>query len=225
MIRPAGALLLFAAAAPPAWAQSDDERNADAREDLIREVERGYYFAANVGSTIYTNTHGITTNNGSLLSPVISLNIGVGSDFIDRERLSVAWQISFQQSLQNGPREDEVTQLPAYVQGDIHTFAGVATLEASAYPTRRLGIGIKAGGGVMVIPLLMHPVTYEEVIVAAWGQRAQVHEAPLAVITGGPTVEYYTKLSHFSVGVDVDISYVFDFDLGIMPSGFLKYTF
>jgi hypothetical protein len=220
-----GSGLLMFALAGPAFAQ-DDERNARAQdEDIIREVERGYFFSANVGSVIYMNTHGITTSSGNLLSPVIALGIGVGSDFIDRERASVAWQIQFQQSLQNGPREDEITQLSPLLQGDIHTFAGVATLEASIYPTRRLGLGIKAGGGIMVIPLLMHPDVYNDVIVSVWGEPAKLHEMPLGMIVGGPTLEYYTKLSHFSVGVDVEISYVFEFDLGIAPSGFLKYTF
>ena len=227
MVRSAVGFLTLAAAVP-AWAQSEseDDRTARARdEDIIREVERGYFFSANVGSTIYANTHGITTSSGNLLSPVIALGINVGSDFIDRERASVSWQLQFNQSLQNGPREDEVTRLQPFVQGDIHTFAGIGTLEASIYPTRRLGLGIKAGGGVMVIPLLMNPDTYNDVLVAAWGQPAKLHESPLGLIVGGPTLEYYTKLSHFSVGVDLDISYVFEFDLGISPSGFLKYTF
>jgi hypothetical protein len=42
---------------------------------------------------------------------------------------------------------------------------------------------------------------------------------------GGPTIEYYTKLSHFSIGVDVDVYYVINFDLAVAPAGFLKYTF
>jgi hypothetical protein len=84
---------------------------------------------------------------------------------------------------------------------------------------------LRVGGGFMVIPLLMDPQIYQETIVAQWGSPATLHEGPLGMIVGGPTLEYYTKLSHFSVGVDVDISYVFEFDLGIAPSAFLKYTF
>lgn len=212
-----------------AWAQAEGtepERPTRAQDaDIIREVERGYYAVANVGTTFYTNTHGVERESGGLLTPVIAEGLGIGSDFIDQERLSFAWQIQLQQALFNGPREDELRTMEPFVQGDIHTFAGVATVEGSIYPTRRLGLGVKAGGGFMVIPLLMDPETYETVIVAAWGQRALLHENPLVMILGGPTLEYYTKLSHFSVGIDVDISYVFNFDLGISPSGFLKYTF
>ena len=41
----------------------------------------------------------------------------------------------------------------------------------------------------------------------------------------GPTFEYYTKLSHFSVGVDVDVVYGIGWDLGLNATGALKYTF
>src|SRR5688572_8845113 len=133
------ALLLVAL---PAAAQSEggDDRNAAAQnQDLVREVVRGYYFVANIGTTIYTNTHGYG-GEGGLLSPVIATGLAIGSDFIDRERMSIAWQASFQQGLFNGPREEELEAIGPFVQGDIHTFAGVGTVEGSIYPTRRLGI-------------------------------------------------------------------------------------
>jgi hypothetical protein len=52
-----------------------------------------------------------------------------------------------------------------------------------------------------------------------------VHENPHFMGFAGPTLEYYTKLSHFSVGIDADIVYAYDFDLGAHFSGYLKYTF
>ena len=45
------------------------------------------------------------------------------------------------------------------------------------------------------------------------------------MVLGGPTFEYYTKLSHFSVGLDADVFYAFTFDLGASVTGYLKYTF
>jgi len=42
---------------------------------------------------------------------------------------------------------------------------------------------------------------------------------------GGLTFEYYTKLSHFSVGADIDAMYIVNFDLGISPTAYLKYSF
>jgi hypothetical protein len=44
-------------------------------------------------------------------------------------------------------------------------------------------------------------------------------------VQGGPTFEYYTKLSHFSAGIDVDVFYAIGFDLGLNATGNLKYTF
>jgi hypothetical protein len=42
---------------------------------------------------------------------------------------------------------------------------------------------------------------------------------------GGPCLEYYTKLNHFSVGLDADFVYAIDFDLGLNVTAALKYTF
>ena len=66
---------------------------------------------------------------------------------------------------------------------------------------------------------------YEADVVSQFGIPANVHEGPLPMALFGPTIEYYTKLSHFSVGVDVDVTYVIGFDLGISPFGYMKYTF
>jgi hypothetical protein len=64
------------------------------------------------------------------------------------------------------------------------------------------------------------------VVNGEWGGAgAAVHNGPLPVVAGGPTIEYYTKLSHFSLGLDVDVQYVINLDLGISPYGYLKYTF
>ena len=38
-------------------------------------------------------------------------------------------------------------------------------------------------------------------------------------------IEYYTKLSHFSVGADIDVLYMLGLDLALNPTGYLKYTF
>ena len=80
----------------------------------------------------------------------------------------------------------------------------------------------------MLIPLLMHEDAFnKQVIPVDWGLTTDptVHGQPLGVVQGGPTIEYYTKLSHFSVGADVDVSYIIGFDLGINATGYLKYTF
>ena len=55
--------------------------------------------------------------------------------------------------------------------------------------------------------------------------QGNVHDQPHPVVLGGPTLEYYTKLSHFSAGIDTDIFYAVGFDLGVSATGTLKYTF
>lgn len=219
-----------------AWAVDDlDGDRAEERSrarasdsDIVREIERGYFLKGGAGVTTYVGAY------GPLLSPVMALNLGVGQDFIDKERMSVAWEVVFNQALLNGPKEDALAGLPGVaplIQGDIHTFSGLALVEASAYVTRRFGLGVRAGGGVMMVPVLMFDGAevegYTDTVVNGYwgGATSNVHNGLLPVVGGGPTLEYYTKLSHFSVGVDADITYVIGFDLAVSPYGYLKYTF
>lgn len=193
---------------------------------LVREIERGYFMKANLGSTMYLAPRGF-----DLLDPGTTVALSVGQDFIDRERMSVSWELMFHQTLNNGSRFNETGGFglgpDLLIQGDIHTYTVIAAAEVSTYPTRRLGLGARAGAGVTLIPLLMFPSEYEtQVVNGAWGgNRAPVHDGPKPVILIGPTLEYYTKLSHFSVGVDVDMTLAIGFELGLSSTGYLKYTF
>lgn len=186
----------------------------------VREIVRGFFLKSNIGSTLYL---GVTAPR--ILSGVMSVQIGVGQDFIDRERFSAAWEIDIAQGLFNGPRVEDLSAVGPYVEGDIHTYTAVVAVEASTYLTRRFGLGVRGGGGILYAPLLMHPDEYELVVVPQMGGPARVHEGPLPVVVGGPTLEYYTKLSHFSVGIEADVAFVIGFDLSVTPTGFLKYTF
>ncbi len=222
------ALLL---ATPTAFAQedaADSKRSARAgKEDIVREIEKGTYIKAGAGSAQFIGIGG--TPYGTILSPVIAMELGFGQDFVDNERMSVAWEIDLHQGLFNGPKEDQLQALsPAVrIQGDIHTFTAMGAIELSTYLSRRFGLGIRAGGGVMAVPLLMHTDRYtDEIVGGYWGGSASVvHGSPLPLAFGGPTIEYYTKLSHFSIGLDADVGYVIGFDLGINATGYLKYTF
>ena len=239
-------LLLLGLVPGLAWAQSsgdldgsDDQKAKSGRaqraeSSLIREVERGTYVKANIGSHNYLGALGKSCGGrSSCLSPVIAVGLAVGSDFIDQEKQSFAWEFQFMQALNNGPKyeegSNELSMLAPdqLVQGDIHTLSGIFTMEASLYPSPRLGIGVRAGGGMMYVPLLWDEETYTEKAVGeSWnGQEPAVHAGALPMVVGGPSLEYYTKLSHFSVGADVDIYYVIGFDIAASPSGYIKYTF
>ena len=200
-------------------------RSAAADTEEVREIARGYYIKSDIGTSILLLTYASPISSG-----VMTIDLTAGSDFIDNEKNSFSWEVTFSQSLINGPKWDIVpTVLPPeqYIQGDMHIFAGLAAVEASTYVTRRFGIGIRAGGGVMYSPLLIDPAEYEATVVPAWGGVVSaVHNTPLPVVMGGPTIEYYTKLSHFSVGVDIDAQYIIGLnDLAIVPKGYMKYTF
>jgi hypothetical protein len=192
-------------------------------EDLVREVNKGLYLKSGLGVTPYFQASGL---GGSLLSPVMTVDLSVGNDIVDKERLSMAVEAQFSQQLHDGPKFDELDFELPIVQGDIHVFALTATYEVSGYLTRRFSLGARAGGGVSIIPLLMTEPYYTELVVPKWGVDASAHRGVQPTIRGGGTLEYYTKLSHFSVGADVDVLYVIGtLGLGLSPTGYLKYTF
>ncbi len=211
------------------FAQDEEKRNArNFDNEVIREVVRGYYLKADIGTTIYMNTYPIRRETGQgLLAGVMSLNLGLGSDFIDKERFSAAWEVQFGQGLFNGPLLDEVKSLPGLkLEGDIHTLSATAAIEVSTYLTRRFSIGVRGGGGVMVVPLLMDEAYYQsEVVNVVPSTGATVHDGPLPMVLGGPTIEYYTKLSHFSIGADADAQIIIPHAIGAVYTGYLKYTF
>jgi hypothetical protein len=209
-------------------ADDEEEEEAAPKEETarIREIARGVYTKAGVGGAIYP------------ISQVISagtfVGISVGQDFVDRETQSMAWEIAFQQGLHNGV--DILTQaqngctvvgtgpLPC-TQGDLRTYSLAVNYEISFYPARRWGIGARIGGGAMYSPLFIYPEYYTTDIVPDIGADPAIHNSIHPFVMAGPTLEYYTKLSHFSVGIDADVFYAFNWDLGINASVALKYTF
>lgn len=191
----------------------------------VREIERGMYSKANVGATIYVLNH-----PGPFTAPVNSIALSIGDDFVDRESLSMAWEVSFLQTVHNGASYDQQPGNIAvnnYFQGDTRGFALLGAYEFSKYPTRRLGVGFRVMSGVMGMPVLMHKASFDTLVVGqSWGLTASPNHRKVYIpVGGGPTIEYYTKLAHFSVGTDIDILYIVGWDLGIQPTAYLKYTF
>jgi len=192
-----------------------------AKDEVVREVVRGFYAKADVGGTGYVLYHNGLVNWGTALA------LCFGDDFVDSDRKSIAWEITYEQGVHSGvPWDAEVgvvSPLQA-TQGDIRSFIGMANVEYSVYPTRRFGIGARLGAGVMLLPLLMNSQYYQADVEPSLGDLT-VHKTPHPLAFAGPTFEYYTKLSHFSVGADLDVMYALGFDLGIDAKGYLKYTF
>jgi hypothetical protein len=208
------------------------KKKRDMRRPEVREIVRGFYAKSNVGGSLY-----LLDFNG-VIFPGTNVGLSAGQDFIDQERFSAAWEFGFNQGIHNGCSYEEQAspegcngQGPGPgIQGDLRTYTIQALLEGSVYPTRRIGIGMRVGGGVLLSPLLMDETYYQtEVVGGVWATAGipdgGYHDGPHPVVMGGPTIEYYTKLSHFSVGMDGDAFYAIGFDLGAIITGYLQYTF
>ncbi len=191
----------------------------------VREIVKGFYLKSNIGAWSYVGRF------LGWVKPGTSLALAFGQDFVDKEHSSLAWEISFFQGIHNGTHYEEQSaraeEGPPYVEGDLRTYTLAGLVEWSTYPSRRLGLGIRAGGGVLYSPLLMEQTYYEQdVLNGEWGiSDPGIHGTPHPLVALGPTLEYYTKLSHFSIGIDADVIYAFGFDLGISTTASLKYTF
>ncbi len=204
------------------------KKQREMRRPEVREIVRGFYAKSNVGGSLYL------LDFAGVVFPGTNVGLSMGQDFVDQERISAAYEIGFNQGIHNGCSFEEQVEgcggsgVPGpFIQGDLRTYTFQALVEGSIYPTRRIGIGFRVGGGILFSPLLMDDTYYaQEVVGETWGGNdGGYHDTPHPLVMGGPTVEYYTKLSHFSVGLDVDAFYAIGFDLGTNVTGYLKYTF
>jgi len=205
------------------------KKSREMRRPEVREIVRGVYAKSNVGGSMYL------LDFAGVVSPGTNVGLSMGQDIVDQERFSAAYEIGFNQGIHNGCYYEQQAAPEGcagkgpgpFIQGDLRTYTVQALFEGSIYPTRRVGIGMRLGGGVLFSPLLMDQAYYEkEVVLETWqGQSGAYHDAPHPLVMGGPTVEYYTKLGHFSVGLDIDAFYAIGFDLGANITGYLKYTF
>ena len=199
-------------------------------DEIVREIERGWFIKANAGMATYLLRYGAQPGGGSLIRPGSVVSIAGGQDFVDEPNRSMAWEVQFYQGVHNGmPYEiqrERGVQPADHLQGDVRTFALIASYEFSTYPSRRVGVGFRAGGGIMMVPLLMPSSLYDTTVVGTWGSNPTIHSQPHFPVYAGPTIEYYTKLSHFSVGVDIDGMFVIGMnDLAVNATGFMKYSF
>ena len=236
--------------ASPAYAQSVDDldegeggtttssssRNSRFNNDeVVREIVKGAYAKSNVGGAGY-----LLDFNG-FVSAGTAVGLSLGYDFVDREKTSMAGEIGVWQGIHNGCSvERQVApgqlgtcagnakgKLSPGIQGDLRTYSILANYEFSKYPTRRIGLGFRLGGGVLFSPLLIEETAWQtQIVVGEWGgYDPGYHSGPKPLGFGGLTAEYYSKISHFSVGADFDVFYAVNFDLGFNGSGYLKYTF
>ncbi|MCP4809896.1 MAG: adventurous gliding motility protein CglE [Proteobacteria bacterium] len=210
---------------------SNSRTRRSTKKPDVKEITKGFYAKANVGGAGY-----LLDFNGFAKAGT-AVGLAVGNDFLDREKTSAAWEIGVMQGIHNGcDYQSQAAQACAgnqkgkpspYIQGDFRTYSFLASIEASKYPVRRLGIGVRAGGGGLISPLLMDETQYlDDVVAKEWGGiNPGYHSSFKPLGFGGVTAEYYSKLSHFSIGADFDVFYAVGFDMGFNGTGYLKYTF
>lgn len=206
-------------------------RAAKAAQDdagTIREINRGFYGKASAGVSAYLLNFSRSVDAGT------NVTLAVGQDFVDTEKQSMAWEIALGQGVHNGTAWYEQaaagcqtlgTGSEPCTEGDLRTYTLQANYEISFYPVRRIGIGARIGAGVLYSPLLIEPAAYADEVLGDFEGDPKLHNSPKPIVFVGPTFEYYTKLSHFSIGVDVDVVYGIGWDLGVNGTGSLKYTF
>ena len=210
----------------------DWEDTADTIQEVApatREVVRGSYAKANVGAAAYLLDFSGWVSAGTAVS------MGFGKDFIDQEDFSMAWEANFTQGIHNGVNYSSQGDAGCLasggaapcLQGDLRTYTFTAIVEASTYVRRRYGLGLRVGAGALMSPLLIEDAAYAgEVVGGAFrGLNPGYHDGVKPLVLFGPTFEYYSKLAHFSVGIDADVFYAIGFDLGVNATGYMKYTF
>jgi len=184
------------------------EAAGDRAVESFNEIERGLYFAVQGGPFFIANPPSDGTNPRPF-SPGQSAHVEVGVDI--GERLSVGL---FVLGAANRAGSEYIGKSGGAASGDFSTLVPGATLRAhlvgfaDSQGVQRTFIYARAGAGLaMFSPKLLLPDS--DILVFA-----------------GPGVEYYTRLRHFSVGLEVTGNYlVSSGSIGFAVSPNLRYAF
>ncbi len=206
------------------------------RKRRTREVVKVAYLKINVGPQFWLPPISSVTSTSAT-----ELDFSFGYDFIDRLPFTMTVEGSFTTLVANGSGvnvRDTFDQLIAVgiaptVQGDFRIFGGTVNLRFGpnfgGKKTKRGNFSIQVGGGGGYSPPLIDlqdPVVAGRI--AANGKGYLLQGRFLGLITPGIGLEYYTKLSHFSLGLDVDANIILggpSIAIGVGLNFFAKYTF
>jgi hypothetical protein len=189
-------------------------------DGMIRPIERGVYVKASLGSTSYLHNF-----DDGILRPGRTLGFAVGDDFVKRDDHSVSWEIGLAQATHQGLNWQAAAAagIPpeSWVAGDVMTFAAAAGVGYTFHPFARLGIGVHGSAGTLIVPKPAELLSD----MGPWPPVDDAGSAVHALVQAGPTIAYDTRLTHFSVGADLDLSDAPGFDLRFSATGYAKYTF
>ena len=124
------------------------EANVVTSDEIVREIERGWYLKANAGLATYLLRYGPQPGGaGSLIRAGSVVAIAAGNDFVDEPNRSMAWEVQFYQGVHNGmPYEQQpLRDLRVRRRRSCQRAAGVS----ADLPAARLG-GTRPGGNLVV---------------------------------------------------------------------------
>ncbi|MBJ93330.1 MAG: hypothetical protein CMP23_02520 [Rickettsiales bacterium] len=216
-----------------------DDRRKTKRKRPAREVVKGAYAKINIGPLFWLgDIKGDNVSRTGTAASGTEIDFSFGYDIVDTLGFTLAVEGSFFQVITNGTGISEDANdrlgLPSVIQGDFRIFGAIAAVRAGpnlgGKRVKRLNISGHVGGGVGYSPPLvdLESPTIVGRINSEYGGILQGR--PLGLVQGGVGIEYYTKLSHFSLGLDVDFNVVIGggaplIGMGLATNIFVKYTF
>ena len=210
---------------PRARRQREAEERRKSRP--VREVVKGAYIKVNLGPLFWLpSINQFTSSSGT------EMDFSFGYDVVDTLGFTLSVEGSFYQVVTNGDgvSTDIGAQLGSPIQGDFRVFGGIVAVRAAANVggkrVKRLSIAGHGGGGVGYSPPLVDLQDARVVSRMAYGSILQAR--PLGIVQAGAGLEYYTRLSHFSLGLDIDFNVLLGGPIpamGIATNAFVKYTF
>lgn len=191
-------------------------RSRGSRKPVAREVVHGAYIKATFGSLGWFPPLGAESSFGT------AAGFEFGYDVVDKLGATVSINATFYQGINNGISVNDGGS--GITQGDFRSIGGLVGARIGLNPgkrkVRRWAIAFDVKGGIYVSPKLREPGAYD----------AGLLQASLGgLVLPGIGIEHFSRLSHFSLGVDVHVPLIvgtgLGFAAGIDITPFFKYTF
>jgi hypothetical protein len=193
--------------------RAGEEIRGDTKVAVINEVERGFFLSVDYGANYYVflDQPGFVAINEDFLKPGTRMGVRAGYDILNNVRLDVFVLANFNE----GVIKEELRA--RQVTGDLAHFAPGAALRFDFVTSDdgRFFAYARAGAG--------YALWFPAELAADPGAAPPPGSIHTDVALG---MEYYTKLRHLSVGLEVDFQALispFAFGFQVYPT--IKYTF
>lgn len=197
------------------------EKQVSEEQSALKDVVHGVYVQAMMTDTAFLGITQLAPEVGPVGDYTnwgLGLRTALGVDVLDQPRFGLALELAYYQAAFNGYGPADAVGSP--IQGDFrsHTVQVAARPAIVLSKNRRWSLYGKVSGGAFRSEVLTDPATHP--VAGVHGTFKPFGGAALGL-------EYYSKLSHFSVTfVEAELLYILGFDasLGVNFVG-LKYTF